>query len=89
MAVDVSRSLPDRPDMVHVGKLLLFDTIGRYYSQKKEPLLRHAPDIHLGIAEQLGKCNGSTLKEMIIGGQLFWQYILFPKYAKILALNGK
>ncbi|KAL8169803.1 UNVERIFIED_CONTAM: DEP domain-containing protein 7 [Gekko kuhli] len=58
MVVDVSRSLPDRPDTVHVGKLLLFDTIGRYYSQKKEPLLSHAPDIHLGIAEQL--VNGKT-----------------------------
>ncbi|XP_077178028.1 DEP domain-containing protein 7 isoform X2 [Paroedura picta] len=58
MVVDVSRSLPDRPDTAHVGKLLLFDTIGRYYSQKKEPLLSHAPDIHLGIAEQL--VNGKT-----------------------------
>ncbi|XP_060117085.1 DEP domain-containing protein 7 [Heteronotia binoei] len=58
MVVDVSRSLPDKPDTTHVGKLLLFDTIGSYYSQKKEPLLRHAPNIHLGIAEQL--VNGKT-----------------------------
>ncbi|XP_060622525.2 DEP domain-containing protein 7 [Anolis sagrei] len=53
MVVDVSRSLPDGPHRVKVGKLLLFDTIGRYYGQRKEPLLKHAPDIHLGIAELL------------------------------------
>ncbi|XP_034273045.1 DEP domain-containing protein 7 [Pantherophis guttatus] len=58
MVVEVSRSLPDRSDKVHVGKLLLFDTIGRYYSQKKEPLLNHVPEIHLGIAELL--VNGKT-----------------------------
>ncbi|XP_062973394.1 DEP domain-containing protein 7 [Elgaria multicarinata webbii] len=58
MVVDVSRNLPARPDKAHVGKLLLFDAIGRYYSQKKEPLLKHAPDIHLGIAELL--VNGKT-----------------------------
>uniref|UniRef100_A0A8C5WWR6 DEP domain-containing protein 7 n=1 Tax=Laticauda laticaudata TaxID=8630 RepID=A0A8C5WWR6_LATLA len=58
MVVEVSRSLPDRPDKVHVGKLLLFDTVGRYYSQKKEPLLNHMPEIHLGIAELL--VNGKT-----------------------------
>uniref|UniRef100_A0A8D0B230 DEP domain-containing protein 7 n=1 Tax=Salvator merianae TaxID=96440 RepID=A0A8D0B230_SALMN len=58
MVVDISRNLPDRPDRIHMGKLLLFDTIGRYYSQKKEPLLNHAPDIHLGIAELL--VNGKT-----------------------------
>ncbi|XP_061466520.1 DEP domain-containing protein 7 isoform X2 [Rhineura floridana] len=62
MVVDVSRTLPDRPDKVHVGKLLLFDTIGRYYSQKKEPLLNHAPEIHLGIAELL--VNGKTHKAL-------------------------
>ncbi|ETE67739.1 DEP domain-containing protein 7, partial [Ophiophagus hannah] len=58
MVVEVSRSLPDRPDKVHMGKLLLFDTVGRYYSQKKEPLLNHVPEIHLGIAELL--VNGKT-----------------------------
>ncbi|XP_048339300.1 DEP domain-containing protein 7 [Sphaerodactylus townsendi] len=58
MVVDVSRSLPDGPNTAYVGKLLLFDIIGRYYSQKKEPLLSHAPDIHMGIAEQL--VNGKT-----------------------------
>ncbi|XP_033007555.1 DEP domain-containing protein 7 isoform X2 [Lacerta agilis] len=58
MVVDVSRNLPGQPDKVHFGKLLLFDTIGRYYSQKKEPLLSHAPEIHLGIAELL--VNGKT-----------------------------
>ncbi|XP_013910137.1 PREDICTED: DEP domain-containing protein 7 isoform X1 [Thamnophis sirtalis] len=58
MVVEVSRSLPNRPDQVQVGKLLLFDTIGRYYSQKKEPLLSHVPEIHLGIAELL--VNGKT-----------------------------
>ncbi|KAH0620858.1 hypothetical protein JD844_021704 [Phrynosoma platyrhinos] len=58
MVVDVSRNLPDGPDKVQIGKLLLFETIGRHYSQKKEPLLKHAPDIHLGIAELL--VNGKT-----------------------------
>ncbi|KAJ6665130.1 hypothetical protein lerEdw1_005361 [Lerista edwardsae] len=58
MVVDVSRSLPDRPNKAHVGKLLLFEAIGRYYSQRKEPLLKHAPDIHPGIAELL--VNGKT-----------------------------
>ncbi|XP_042302478.1 DEP domain-containing protein 7 isoform X2 [Sceloporus undulatus] len=58
MVVDVSRNLPDGPNRVEVGKLLLFDTIGRHYNQKKAPLLKHAPDIHLGIAELL--VNGKT-----------------------------
>ncbi|XP_070618433.1 DEP domain-containing protein 7 [Erythrolamprus reginae] len=58
MVVEVSRNLHDRPDKRHVGKLLLFDTIGKYYSQKKEPLLNHVPEIHLGIAELL--VNGKT-----------------------------
>ncbi|KAF7245420.1 DEP domain-containing protein 7 [Varanus komodoensis] len=53
MVVDVSRNLPDRLDKAHMRKLMLFEAIGRYYSQKKEPLLNHAPDIHLGIAELL------------------------------------
>lgn len=58
MVIDVSRSLPDRPNKTHVGKLLLFEVIGKYYSQKKEPLLKHVPDIHPGIAELL--VNGKT-----------------------------
>ncbi|CAI5763483.1 domain-containing 7 [Podarcis lilfordi] len=62
MVVDVSRNLPEQPDKVHFGKLLLFDTIGRYYSQKKEPLLSHAPEIHLGIAELL--VNGKTYQAL-------------------------
>lgn len=55
MVVDISRNLPDQPDKADSWKLLLFENIGRYYSQKKEPLLSHASEIHLGIAELLGK----------------------------------
>lgn len=54
IVVDISRNLPDQPDKTEAWKLLLFDTIGGYYSQK-EPLLTHASDIHTGIAELLGK----------------------------------
>ncbi|XP_019407845.1 PREDICTED: DEP domain-containing protein 7 [Crocodylus porosus] len=57
MVVDISRNLPDQPDKTEAWKLLLFDTIGGYYSQK-EPLLTHASDIHTGIAELL--VNGKT-----------------------------
>ncbi|NWI97456.1 DEPD7 protein, partial [Pitta sordida] len=53
MVVDISRNLPDQPDKADTWKLLLFENIGRYYSQKKEPLLSHASEIHLGIAELL------------------------------------
>lgn len=55
MVVYISRNLPDQPDKADAWKLLLFENIGRYYSQKKEPLLSHASEIHLGIAELLGK----------------------------------
>lgn len=55
MVVYISRNLPDHPDKADAWKLLLFENIGRYYSQKKEPLLSHASEIHLGIAELLGK----------------------------------
>ncbi|CAM4684952.1 DEP domain-containing protein 7 isoform X1 [Lepidochelys kempii] len=58
MVVDISRNLPSQPDKADAWKLLLFDTIGRYYSQKKEPLLSHASDIHTGITELL--VNGKT-----------------------------
>ncbi|KAH1170546.1 DEP domain-containing protein 7 [Mauremys mutica] len=58
MVVDISRNLPSQPDKADTWKLLLFDTIGRCYSQKKEPLLSHASDIHTGIAELL--VNGKT-----------------------------
>uniref|UniRef100_A0A674IPK6 DEP domain-containing protein 7 n=1 Tax=Terrapene triunguis TaxID=2587831 RepID=A0A674IPK6_9SAUR len=58
MVVDISRNLPSQPDKADTWKLLLFDTIGRYYNQKKEPLLSHASDIHTGIAELL--VNGKT-----------------------------
>ncbi|XP_030805695.1 DEP domain-containing protein 7 isoform X2 [Camarhynchus parvulus] len=50
---DSHRNLPDQPDKADSWKLLLFENIGRYYSQKKEPLLSHASEIHLGIAELL------------------------------------
>ncbi|KAM6308485.1 DEP domain-containing protein 7 [Aegotheles albertisi] len=53
MVVDISRNLPDRPDEANAWKLLLFENIGRYYGQKKEPLLSHASEIHSGIAELL------------------------------------
>uniref|UniRef100_A0A8D2M1N5 DEP domain-containing protein 7 n=1 Tax=Zonotrichia albicollis TaxID=44394 RepID=A0A8D2M1N5_ZONAL len=53
MVVDISRNLPDQPDKADSWKLLLFENIGRYYSQKKEPLLSHASEIHLEIAELL------------------------------------
>ncbi|XP_068541180.1 DEP domain-containing protein 7 [Anas acuta] len=53
MVVDISRNLPDQPDKADAWKLLLFENIGRYYGQKKEPLLSHAPEIHPGIAELL------------------------------------
>uniref|UniRef100_A0A8C6ZBG0 DEP domain-containing protein 7 n=1 Tax=Nothoprocta perdicaria TaxID=30464 RepID=A0A8C6ZBG0_NOTPE len=53
MVVDISRNLPDQPDKADSWKLLLFENIGRYYGQKKEPLLSHAPEIHSGIAELL------------------------------------
>ncbi|NXF03090.1 DEPD7 protein, partial [Smithornis capensis] len=53
MVIDISRNLPDEPDKADTWKLLLFENIGRYYSQKKEPLLSHASEIHLGIAELL------------------------------------
>lgn len=57
MVVDVSRNLPDQPDKADTWKLLLFENIGRYYGQKKEPLLSHASEIQSGIAELLGKYN--------------------------------
>ncbi|KAM9373063.1 DEP domain-containing protein 7 [Phaethornis superciliosus] len=53
MVVDISRNLPDQPDKADTWKLLLFENIGRYYGQRKEPLLSHASEIHLGIAELL------------------------------------
>ncbi|POI28374.1 hypothetical protein CIB84_007876 [Bambusicola thoracicus] len=53
MVVDISRNLPDQLDKADTWKLLLFENIGRYYGQKKEPLLSHAPEIHSGIAELL------------------------------------
>lgn len=62
MVVDISRNLPDQPDKADTWKLLLFDNIGRYYSQKKEPLLSHASEIHLGIAELLGKSNTAVFQ---------------------------
>nr|XP_020651257.1 DEP domain-containing protein 7 [Pogona vitticeps] len=75
MVVEVSRNLPDGPEKVHVGKLLLFDTLGRYYSQKKEPLLNHAPDIHLGIAELLVNGKNDQALEAI---QLYLKLLESP-----------
>uniref|UniRef100_A0A8D0GXY5 DEP domain-containing protein 7 n=1 Tax=Sphenodon punctatus TaxID=8508 RepID=A0A8D0GXY5_SPHPU len=58
MVVDVSRNLPSQPDKANSWKLMLFETIGQHYNQKKEPLLKHASEIHSGIAELL--VNGKT-----------------------------
>uniref|UniRef100_H3BCF0 DEP domain-containing protein 7 n=1 Tax=Latimeria chalumnae TaxID=7897 RepID=H3BCF0_LATCH len=63
MVVDVSRSLPDQPGETHKCKRLLYDAIGHYYSQSREPLLRnHFFDIHTGIAELL--VNGKTVQAL-------------------------
>ena len=58
-----------------MGKLLLFDTIGRHYSQKKEPLLNHAPEIHLGIAELLVNGKNDQALEAI---QLYLKLLESP-----------
>ncbi|XP_053576384.1 DEP domain-containing protein 7 [Bombina bombina] len=59
MVVDVSRNLPEQRDKDGKWKLLLFETIGRYYNQVREPLVtNHFFDIHSGIAELL--VNGKT-----------------------------
>ncbi|OCT83824.1 hypothetical protein XELAEV_18021963mg [Xenopus laevis] len=59
MVVDVSRNLPEQQAPDSKWKLLLFDTIGKHYSQNRAPLLRNQLfDIHTGIAELL--VNGKT-----------------------------
>ncbi|NXO72204.1 DEPD7 protein, partial [Phainopepla nitens] len=72
MVVDVSRNLPDQPDKADTWKLLLFEHIGRYYSQKKEPLLNHASEIHLGIAE------------LLVNGKMEQSLEAFQLYLKLL-----
>ncbi|KAJ7344509.1 hypothetical protein JRQ81_000459 [Phrynocephalus forsythii] len=75
VVVEVSRNLPEGPEKVQVGKLLLFDTIGRHYSQKKEPLLNHTPEIHLGIAELLVNGKNDQALEAI---QLYLKLLESP-----------
>ncbi|KAM5138599.1 DEP domain-containing protein 7 [Mantella aurantiaca] len=60
IVVDVSRNLPERPDKDGSSwKLLLFETISKYYSQNRVPLVTNPFfDIHSGIAELL--VNGKT-----------------------------
>nr|DBA17425.1 TPA: hypothetical protein GDO54_002875 [Pyxicephalus adspersus] len=59
IVVDVSRNLPECPDKDGSWKLLLFETISKYYSQNRVPLVSNPFfDIHTGIAELL--VNGKT-----------------------------
>ncbi|MEE6521290.1 hypothetical protein FKM82_019423 [Ascaphus truei] len=54
MVVDVSRSLPEQQGKDGKWKRFLFETIGRYYNQRREPMVtNHFFDIHTGIAELL------------------------------------
>uniref|UniRef100_A0A8C5QSW4 DEP domain-containing protein 7 n=1 Tax=Leptobrachium leishanense TaxID=445787 RepID=A0A8C5QSW4_9ANUR len=53
MVVDVSRNLPEQ-NKDEKWKLCLYETIGKYYGQIREPLVtNHFFDIHAGIAELL------------------------------------
>ncbi|XP_072193282.1 T-complex protein 11-like protein 1 isoform X2 [Excalfactoria chinensis] len=72
MVVDISRSLPGELDKADTWKLLLFENIGRYYSQKKEPLLSYAPEIHSGIAE------------LLVNGKMEQSLEAFQLYLKLL-----
>ncbi|XP_068117611.1 DEP domain-containing protein 7 [Hyperolius riggenbachi] len=57
--VDVSRNLPEQPDKDGSWKLLLFETISKFYSHSRVPLVTNPFfDIHTGIAELL--VNGKT-----------------------------
>ncbi|XP_018423259.1 PREDICTED: DEP domain-containing protein 7 [Nanorana parkeri] len=59
IVVDVSRNLPECPDKDGSWKLLLFESISKYYSQNRVPLVTNPFfDIHTGIAELL--VNGKT-----------------------------
>ncbi|XP_068801353.1 DEP domain-containing protein 7 isoform X2 [Struthio camelus] len=72
MVVDISRNLPDQPEKADMWKLLLFENIGRYYGQKKEPLLSHASEIHSGIAE------------LLVNGKMEQSLEAFQLYLKLL-----
>ncbi|XP_007885958.2 DEP domain-containing protein 7 [Callorhinchus milii] len=59
MVVDISRNLPEPASDIRKCKMLLYDTIVKYYSQPKEPLLTNCFfDIHTGITELL--VNGKS-----------------------------
>lgn len=57
----VGQQLPqstNKPSSLNTYKKILFDTIVKYYSQKKYPLLATQDlDIHSGIIELIGKSN--------------------------------
>lgn len=56
IVVDVSRNLPEQPDKDGSWKLLLFETISKYYNHNRVPLVTNPFfDIHTGIAELLGR----------------------------------
>ncbi|KAM9302290.1 DEP domain-containing protein 7 [Gastrophryne carolinensis] len=59
IVVDISRNLPEQPDKDGSWKLLLLETISKYYSQNRVPLVSNPFfDIHTAIAELL--VNGKT-----------------------------
>ncbi|KAM4617700.1 DEP domain-containing protein 7 [Discoglossus pictus] len=59
MVVDISRNLPEQREKDGKWKQLLFETIGKYYTQIRVPLVTNQFfDIHTGIAELL--VNGKT-----------------------------
>ncbi|KAM3920725.1 DEP domain-containing protein 7 [Leptodactylus fuscus] len=59
IVVELSRNLPEHQDKDGSWKLLLFETLSKYYSQNRVPLVTNPFfDIHTGIAELL--VNGKT-----------------------------
>ncbi|XP_069821890.1 DEP domain-containing protein 7 [Dendropsophus ebraccatus] len=59
IVVELSRNLPEHQDKDESWKLLLFETLSKYYSQNRVPLVTNPFfDIHTGIAELL--VNGKT-----------------------------
>ncbi|XP_073514216.1 DEP domain-containing protein 7 isoform X2 [Phyllobates terribilis] len=59
IVVELSRSIPEHRDKDGSWKLLLFETLSKYYSQIRVPLVTNPFfDIHTGIAELL--VNGKT-----------------------------
>ncbi|KAM4018200.1 DEP domain-containing protein 7 isoform 2-T2 [Anomaloglossus baeobatrachus] len=59
IVVELSRNLPEHKEKDEAWKLLLFETLSKYYSQNRVPLVTNPFfDIHTGIAELL--VNGKT-----------------------------